>query len=490
MTPRDDTTFPSGFAPGQTIAGKFRIERVLGTGGMGIVLEAINIQLDQRVALKFLRQDIERSSAVVARFEREIRSAVKLRSEHVARVSDVGTHADYGPFMVMELLEGSTLAALVGTGPLPFHRAAEYVIHACEGLAEAHVLGIVHQDVKPANLFLVQGNDGRPLLKVLDFGISKATLGEPRSIETATTGRSGSNMGTPHYLSPEQLRASRDVDLRADVWALGCVLFELVTGTKAFEAKRFTELVAKILEEPRSAVPADLEVPAGLVEVIDRCLEKERERRYANSAELALALLPFARRRAHSVASHAVAHVADGGLDPHLAMPSSMPPRPSDGIDTLESSPSLRAPGVAKVSLTDSYEPSASPKRPVLLIAVLACIALGALALLLMRHRGEPAAPAVATPVPSVAPMASPAAPTPSAIPIEAPPVTALATPPPASASASASASAPEPEPAVFSASTPSHVGGRYVPTRRSAPPGAPPRLAPAPPDNDILRSR
>jgi len=376
MTPRDDTTFPSGFAPGQTIAGKFRIERVLGTGGMGIVLEAINIQLDQRVALKFLRQDIERSPAVVARFEREIRSAVKLRSEHVARVSDVGMHADYGPFMVMELLEGSTLAALVGTGPLPFHRAAEYVIHACEGLAEAHVLGIVHQDVKPANLFLVQGNDGRPLLKVLDFGISKATLGEPRSIESATTGRSGSNMGTPHYLSPEQLRASRDVDLRADVWALGCVLFELVTGTKAFEAKRFTELVAKILEEPRAAVPADLEVPAGLVEVIDRCLEKERERRYANSAELALALLPFARRRAHSVASHAVAHVADGGLDPHLAMPSSMPPRPSDGIDTLESSPSLRAPGVAKVSLTDSYErpappapstavePSASPKRP------------------------------------------------------------------------------------------------------------------------------
>ena len=502
MTPRDDTTFPSGFAPGQTIAGKFRIERVLGTGGMGIVLEAINIQLDQRVALKFLRQDIERSPAVVARFEREIRSAVKLRSEHVARVSDVGTHADYGPFMVMELLEGSTLAALVGTGPLPFHRAAEYVIHACEGLAEAHVLGIVHQDVKPANLFLVQGNDGRPLLKVLDFGISKATLGEPRSIETATTGRSGSNMGTPHYLSPEQLRASRDVDLRADVWALGCVLFELVTGTKAFEAKRFTELVAKILEAPRAAVPADLEVPAGLVEVIDRCLEKERERRYANSAELALALLPFARRRAHSVASHAVAHVADGGLDPHLAMPSSMPPRSSDDIDTLESSPSLRAPGVATVSLTDSYEPpappapstavepSASPKRPVLLIAVLACIALGALALLLMRHRGEPAASAVATPIPSVAPMASPAAPTPSAIPIEAPPVTALATPPPASANASASASAP----AVFSASTPSHVGGRYVPTRRSAPPGAspgaPPRLAPAPPDNDILRSR
>ncbi|HSO40823.1 MAG TPA: serine/threonine-protein kinase, partial [Labilithrix sp.] len=231
----DANSPPPGLAPGQTIAGKFRVERVVGAGGMGIVVEAVNIHLDQRVALKFLRQDVERSPAVVARFEREVRSAVKLRSEHVARVSDVGTHPVYGPFMVMELLEGSTLAELLlANGPLPHHRAAEYVIHACEGLAEAHVRGIVHQDVKPANLFLVQGSNGRPLLKVLDFGISKATLSDPRSIDTATTGRSGSNMGTPHYLSPEQLRAAKDVDLRADVWALGCVLFELVTGTKAF----------------------------------------------------------------------------------------------------------------------------------------------------------------------------------------------------------------------------------------------------------------
>ncbi len=195
--PADQASSKAGPAPGQTIDGKFRIERVVGTGGMGIVVEAMNVHLDQRVALKFLRQDIERSPAVVARFEREIRSAVKLRSEHVARVSDVGTHPDFGPFMVMELLEGSTLAALLAAGPLPHHRAAEYVIHACEGLAEAHARGIVHQDVKPANLFLVQGTDGRPLVKVLDFGISKATLSEPRDIETETTGRTGSNMGTP-----------------------------------------------------------------------------------------------------------------------------------------------------------------------------------------------------------------------------------------------------------------------------------------------------
>jgi serine/threonine-protein kinase len=314
---------PPALAAGQVIAGKFRVERVVGEGGMGLVVEAVNLQLDQRVALKFLRQDIERSPALVERFAREARAAVKLRSEHVARVSDVGSHPVYGPFMVMELLDGSTLGdVLVAGGPLPHHRAVEYVIHACEGLAEAHARGIVHQDVKPANLFLATGNDGRPRVKVLDFGISKATLSGPLSEKDATTGRGGAHIGTPHYLSPEQLRAVKDVDHRADVWALGCVLFELLTREKAFRAGRFTELVARILAAPRESVPAGVDVPAGLVEVIDRCLEKDRTKRFANTAELALALLPFARRRAaRSVAERAVAHVRDGGLDPHLPMP-------------------------------------------------------------------------------------------------------------------------------------------------------------------------
>jgi eukaryotic-like serine/threonine-protein kinase len=352
--PTDASDTVSGPSPGDIIADRFHVVRVVGSGGMGVVVEALNVELDERVALKFLRQDVERSPALVERFAREARSASKLRSEHVARVSDAGTHPTYGPFMVMDLLEGSTLAELlVAKGPLPVERAAEYVIHACEGLAEAHAHGIVHQDVKPANLFLARGTDGRGVVKVLDFGISKATLGHLPIGESVSTGRGSANLGTPHYLSPEQLRSASEVDHRADVWSLGCVLFELLAGEKAFRADRFTELVAKILESPRAPLPSGVVLPSSLVAVIDRCLEKDRAMRYATTAELALALLPYARSRAHSVASLAVAHVSGAGLDPHLTMPSSMPPRPSDASIDLAPGGSLRAPRPPTVTLAD-----------------------------------------------------------------------------------------------------------------------------------------
>lgn len=349
----------SGPAVGETI-GKFRVENVLGRGGMGVVLEATNTQLDQRVALKFLTSGLGDPS-VVERFTREARAAVKLRSEHVARVFDVGHDGARGPYIVMELLDGSTLASVVReSGKIPVHRAAEYVIHACEGLAEAHARGIVHQDVKPGNLFLTVGNDGRSSVKLLDFGISKMMLTGSLDRATTTTGGGGASHGSPCYLAPEQLRDANSVDHRADIWAVGCVLFELVTGERAFRASQFMELVAKILEQPRSAIPDGVELPQGILDIIDRCLQKDPKKRYSSTGELALALLPYARRRAHAVTARAVERVREGGIDPQLKMPSSMPPAPSEPAFALVSSQTLRT---SLPSIPDTSIPPATPPQ-------------------------------------------------------------------------------------------------------------------------------
>ncbi len=355
-------------APGDIVQGKFRVERIVGRGGMGIVIEATNVQLDQKVALKLLATGAE-DPTMVDRFSREARAAARLKSEHVARVYDVGKDTLYGPFIVMEMLDGKTLAELLAEiKRVQLHRAIEYVIDACEGLAEAHARGIVHQDVKPANLFLVLGSDGRPSIKLLDFGI--ATMRAKTKDETNDGKSSQPSAGTPAYLAPEQLRGSPSIDHRADVWALGCVLFELLTGERAFKQLRFMELVTNILESPRTAMPADLTVPFEVVAAIDRCLEKDPKNRFASTAELALALLPFARRRAHASVARAVAHVKTAGLDPSLEMPSSMPPPPASSQGSIEmiaaaSSGSLKAPGVPSFS----DQPQAAPSKPALAAA-------------------------------------------------------------------------------------------------------------------------
>src|SRR3954470_13666053 len=208
---------------GEILAGKYRVERVLGVGGMGVVVAATHLQLDERVAIKFLVPDALSSDEAVARFAREARAAVKIKSEHVARVIDVGTLDNGAPYMVMEYLEGGDLSrVLQAQGPLPVEDAVEYVLQACEAIAHAHVLGIVHRDLKPANLFLTKRNDGSQSVKVLDFGISKVLSGNSgASSSDAAMTRTRAVMGSPLYMSPEQMTSTRDVDGRTDIWALG-----------------------------------------------------------------------------------------------------------------------------------------------------------------------------------------------------------------------------------------------------------------------------
>jgi hypothetical protein len=280
---------------GQLIAGKYRIEQTLGRGGMGVVMAALHEQLNQRVALKFLTDNAYQQPEAVARFVREARAAVQIQSEHVARVMDVGTLENGAPYMVMEHLRGRDLKEVSSRrGPLPVSEAVDYVLQACDAVAEAHSLGIVHRDLKPSNLFLTERPDGTPMVKVLDFGISKALHPGDRGSQMQMTA-SAAIMGSPQYMSPEQIRSSKNVDARADVWALGTILHELLTGTPAYVADTVPGLLAMIVADappPLSASRRD--APIELEAAILRCLEKDRERRFASVAALARALERFA----------------------------------------------------------------------------------------------------------------------------------------------------------------------------------------------------
>lgn len=278
---------------GEILAGKYRIERVLGHGGMGVVVAARHLELDERVAIKFLLPSTLAMPDVVARFAQEARAAVKIKSEHVARIIDVGKLENGAPYIIMEYLEGEDLAAwLEARGRLPVEQAVLFMLQACEAVAAAHAIGIVHRDLKPSNLFIVRVPDGTLSVKVLDFGISKLTGRDPTNLAITST---AALLGSPLYMPPEQMRLARDVDARSDIWALGAVLHELVTGAPPFPGTSLGEVMAHVLERPPHSLRASLpEAPAELEAVIAKCLQKPREQRYANVAELARALLPFA----------------------------------------------------------------------------------------------------------------------------------------------------------------------------------------------------
>jgi serine/threonine-protein kinase len=284
--------------PGEILAGKFEVEGVVGAGGMCIVVAARDTQLDQRVALKFLLPVACEVPGVVARFLREGKAAASITSAHVARVMDTGVLTGGTPYLVMEYLEGLDLAALMQQrGRLPEEEAIEYVLQACEAVVEAHNLGIVHRDLKPANLFLAHRVDGSPLVKVLDFGISRVAGSGSRSQLTSASVL----MGSPRYMSPEQMMSARDVDARTDVWALGVILYELVTGKPVWHADTMQGLCALIASAPaprlRQSAP---EASLILEQVVARCLTKPIDDRIASVADLAQALEPIAPSRAQT----------------------------------------------------------------------------------------------------------------------------------------------------------------------------------------------
>jgi serine/threonine-protein kinase len=285
---------PGGIQIGAVLAGRYRVERVLGQGGMGLVVQAMHLQLHQPVAMKFLLPEVLGNQQIVQRFLREAQAAVRLRSEHVARVIDVGSLETGAPYMVLEYLEGADLASFP-RAHLTVGGVVDLMLQACEALAEAHSLGIVHRDIKPANFFLTRGPGGAPLLKVLDFGISKTpTTGGQLTATQAV-------MGTPAYMSPEQMRSSRDVDHRSDIWSLGVVLYELLQGAPPYGGDTFSSLVLQVVNEPLPRLTVAL--PGDLAGIIYRCLEKDPARRFQNIAELAQALAKYAQSETQAAIS-------------------------------------------------------------------------------------------------------------------------------------------------------------------------------------------
>jgi len=272
--------------PGTLVAGKYRIERVIGRGGMGLVCEAVHIHLGTRVALKFLAEEMATEQTAVARFNREARASAQLKSEHICRVSDYGVEGK-APYIVMELLTGTDLARLSKVRVLDVPTAAHYIRQACFGLAEAHAAGIIHRDIKPGNLFLTRKEDGSPLVKILDFGVAKAPEGEN---DVKLTGTSNV-VGSPGFMSPEQFRSSKSVDGKTDIWSLGVILYKLVSGRLPFKADGFAEFALAIT---RDAMPPLTEAPKEFEAIVARCLEKDPRKRFADVGALADALSPFA----------------------------------------------------------------------------------------------------------------------------------------------------------------------------------------------------
>ncbi|MBW2523428.1 MAG: serine/threonine protein kinase, partial [Deltaproteobacteria bacterium] len=304
--------------PGETVAGKFEVEKVLGHGGMGVVVAAKHTQLGNRVAIKYLRTDLVEEPSAMARFLREAKAAVALRGEHVARVQDVGTLESGSPYMVMEYLTGTDLdAVLLEEETLSVEEAVDFVLQACEALAEAHGQGIVHRDLKPGNLCLTQRPDGSPLIKVLDFGIAKAL--EQDGDQPSNLTQTGTALGTPMYMSPEQIRDAKAVDPRSDIWALGTVLFQLLSGDPPFVADTLPSLCAKIVADPAPPLETVREdVPPELGAVIARCLKKEPDERYPDVGALAQALEPFAPERAKVHVERVLRIVGAAGAAPEL----------------------------------------------------------------------------------------------------------------------------------------------------------------------------
>jgi eukaryotic-like serine/threonine-protein kinase len=312
--------------PGDVLGGKYRVERVLGEGGMGLVVAARHVELRQRVAVKVLKREMLDDGDQVERFMREARAAVRLRSEHSARVTDVGRLKNGAPFMVMELLTGEDLGQALTRGPLAIATAVDYVLQACEAIAEAHAFGVIHRDIKPGNLYLTRRMNGQPLIKVLDFGLAKQMLGGQDKVLTRTT----AVMGSPQYMSPEQLRASRDVDARTDIWSIGACLYELLTTQVPFDAPTVAEPCALVLTAPpRPIAEYRAAVPPELWSIIARCLEKEPVRRYRNVAELTAALERFG-----SAASHGASERVAAVLFAAPALPSDAPPSMASHADT------------------------------------------------------------------------------------------------------------------------------------------------------------
>ena len=442
---------------GSVIAGKYEIVRVIGKGGMGIVYEAKHLRLNQRVAIKMLKPAALQVSEFKPRFEREARTAALLRGHHVARIFDVDATERGLPFMVMEYLVGRDLdAELQDRGTLSVMEATGYVLQACVAMQEAHAAGIVHRDLKPANLFLTEEN-GERVVKVLDFGISKLT----HEVDTHLTG-TFATVGTPLYMSPEQVRSSRSVDSRSDIWSLAVILFEALAGRPPFHGSMTATAAAIVADKTPSLCALRPDVPIELEAALGRALEKHPNRRYQDVASLSAALAPFGPARLPFTSLSDTSNpILPPGSGPSLSS-RVLPPNSGPNVgDWGSASETMMIPADERGATLDPV-PKPSPRRVALLASV---VGVGMLAVLTtaLLLRGPTSPSAVVRVAASSAPSSAVAV-----MSVVAPPTMSSAEPSASAPAASSSATAVAASVAVRP--SPSAPGASYAATTRPSP--------------------
>ncbi|MGD0526639.1 MAG: serine/threonine-protein kinase [Polyangiaceae bacterium] len=468
---------------GSVVDGKYRVDEVLGRGAMGVVVAATHLQLGERVALKFLRY---RAKAGVnddfqSRFRREARVSAKLRNEHITRVIDVGVWREHVPYMVMDYLAGTDLRDVMkSVGAMPIGTALEYAVQVCEGIAEAHANGVVHRDLKPSNLFVTKRPDGSDLIKILDFGISKWSVGEAGVDELTQT---GVVLGSPKYMAPEQLFGSADVDARADVWSVGAIVYEMLCGRPPFDQASFTKICAELSTDrmPPSLVERRPEIPPELEAVVMNCFARTPEKRIQNVAELAGDLLAAV----HAPFADAVRSKIGSTLDPATRDPllgsggmggvgtgsfgSILSQSGSRRAIQVGSAPSAESTGASPISISGALAPPERKRWPLWLAAVgLLVVGGGVFLAMSSGNPGKGDAKASAGTGGSTAmPTSSP--------PLDVAPATATAASPPSSTAGSTATAVASVPSAPGVVATPPHVvvrGGWHPPPRTT---GAPP---------------
>jgi eukaryotic-like serine/threonine-protein kinase len=459
-------------AVGQIIAKKYRVDRVIGQGGMGIVVAGFYLELEQPVAIKFLLSETGLQSEGAERFRREARAAAKIRSEHVARVFDIGLFEERVPYMVMELLRGHDLEQEIESrGPLPIGEAVGYLLQAIDAVAEAHSVGIVHRDLKPTNLFLAERADGSRIIKVLDFGISKS-LGAGRPPEVALT-RTAAFVGSPLYMSPEQMRSARDVDARTDVWSLGAILYIMLTGQLPHPGQSLPEVCLAVMNSsPRPLKDFLHDAPEELDHILTKCLAKDLTHRYSSVAELAERLLPFAPEW-HLVVERSarllggVPHAASHSRYPHPSNPApgSLPTAQRSSAPVMKDQ---QSPSATEAPWSKTGRKGRRNRRLPVLVASLLGAVLGLLSILVLRSKSTPPQ-LVGTRGSSVASVPGAGLETASS---EAHAANQVE-PPPSDATPRARDATPAPSASVPSASVPSASAPQRSPARASAQSGA-----------------
>jgi serine/threonine-protein kinase len=394
---------------GQVIAEKYRVERLLGQGGMGAVFEGTHLLIGRRVAVKVLLPEVSAAPEGGARFERELRAAGRIANEHILDVLDAGSLPDGSRFMVSELLEGETLEKRIERARLSPRECAQLTLELLDGLAAAHQAGIVHRDLKPDNIFLTTRSNRKDFVKIIDFGVSKYQFDDPQEMSMTST---GAVVGTPYYLSPEQARGERQIDARSDLYTVGVIMFRCVSGNVPHRADGLRSLLFKIALNPPPPLTRDVpDVEPAFAALVQKAMSRERETRFQSAAEMRQALEAWL----------ASARPADGADNPG--------PRPPawSGSETLAAE--WPAPTSSNFGRTAPALPMLGTGRKrvgrLVLVAALALLAITGVATAIARH-GSGAAAVNATPSTGAPPPSSPAATLPAPIPsvqeVERPP--------------------------------------------------------------------